>query len=230
MRSFFREKWTVFCVLSAASTMLLAAPAIAAAPATCVDGSASADIVQDLIRKEAQRQGIDVRLALAVAEQESGYGRTVNSPAGARGPMQLMPATALRYGVSDICDAAENVRGGVSYLKDLAGLFGGNVFLIVAAYNAGEERVFRAGGVPPIPETVNYVALVANAYYGFGKTLKRTRGETVGSMTEPLSAQRGQAVDLLMTSSPAPKPLPSKAFSPPRAQTGWIGGSVLYVQ
>ncbi|MFW8584661.1 lytic transglycosylase domain-containing protein [Rhizobium beringeri] len=57
----------------------------------------------------------------------SGFGAHVNSPAGARGPMQLIPATAVRYKVADICDAAQNIRGGVSYLKDLTAMFGGNI-------------------------------------------------------------------------------------------------------
>jgi soluble lytic murein transglycosylase-like protein len=194
----------------------------------CPDGAVDVETIQQLIAKEAERQDADVRLALAIADQESGFGARVNSPAGARGPMQLMPATAARYKVADICDAAQNIRGGVSYLKDLSAMFGGNIMLVVAAYNAGEGRVVAARGVPAIAETVSYTALVTNAYFGFDTILKdgKRPGQAVNSGTRTAVA----GVDLLAETPSPDKPIP---INQARTETGdrdWIGGSVLYVQ
>ncbi|AYG64394.1 lytic transglycosylase domain-containing protein [Rhizobium jaguaris] len=203
----------------------IAAPTVAST--ACRDGAVEPDTIKQLIVKEAARQGVDSRLALAIAEQESGFGSRVNSPAGARGVMQLMPATAARYDVSDICDAADNIRGGVSYLKDLTAMFGGNIMLVVAAYNAGEARVVAARGVPSIGETVSYTALVTNAYYGFDNVLS---GRRAGRVVRPDSLARSSGVDLLAATPPSDKPIP---INQTRADTGghdWIGGSVLYVQ
>jgi soluble lytic murein transglycosylase-like protein len=75
--------------------------------------------------------------------------------------MQLIPATARRFGVSDAFDPVENIRGGAAYLKYLLDLYGGNYTLALAAYNAGEGAVARYGDVPPYQETRNYVKLVA---------------------------------------------------------------------
>ena len=199
---------------------------------TCVDGAVAPETIKQMIRKESERQGVDARLALAISDQESGFGQSVNSTSGARGPMQLMPATALRYEVADICDAAQNVRGGIAYLKDLGGLFGGNIFLMIAAYNAGEDRVIRSGGVPAIAETVNYTALVANAYYGFDNALKGGRRHTGVAAPADHPAEAAAGVDLLSSGSVSDKPIPipinqSKAES---SVPTWIGGSVLYVQ
>jgi soluble lytic murein transglycosylase-like protein len=212
--------------------------AIAAAPAasaddgavpgiaTCIDGAVTPEAIKEMIHRESQRQGVDTRLALAISDQESGYGRNVNSPSGARGPMQLMPATAARYNVADICDAAQNIRGGTAYLKDLSSLFGGNIFLMIAAYNAGEDRIIRSGGVPAIAETVNYTALVANAYYGFDNSLRggRRRKDAVA----PTEAAAG--VDLLDTGSVSDQPIPINRSKSEPSVPSWIGGSVLYVQ
>src|ERR1019366_10484170 len=85
--------------------------------------------------------------------------------------------TAAMYGVTDICNPVQNVRGGVSYLKDLGAAFQGNMMLVAAAYNAGPERVSQAQGVPAISETVRYVASVTNSYYGL-KTLSARKGKT----------------------------------------------------
>ena len=127
-----------------------------------VDGGRAS--LRDLVRQEARKQGVDEKLALAIVNARVALGVEVNSPKGARGPMQLMPATAAMYGVTDICNPVQNVRGGVSYLKDL-GAFQGNMMLVAAAYNAGRARL-QAQGVPAISETVRYVASVTNSYYG----------------------------------------------------------------
>jgi soluble lytic murein transglycosylase-like protein len=180
----------------------------------CKDRAFPTEVVRKLIEDEAARQGVDVRLALAIAAQESKFGARVNSAAaaasGAKGVMQLMPETAKRYGVADRCDVAENVRGGVSLIRDLSARFSGNVFLILAAYNAGEKRVYAAKGVPPISETVRYVAAAANAYYDLPNVLN--------------SAHRAAGKTVRASASEAPE------LQADTVGQKWIGGSVLYVE
>ncbi|MCB1389517.1 MAG: transglycosylase SLT domain-containing protein [Rhodobacter sp.] len=103
-------------------------------------------------------------LALAVISVESSGRSGAVSHAGARGLMQLIPATAERFGVADALDPAQNIRGGVAYLDWLLGEFGGDVVLALAGYNAGEGAVRRAGGVPPYAETRDYVPRVLAAW------------------------------------------------------------------
>lgn len=214
--------------------LTLAAPALsqesAFTPNVCKDGALHPDRVRALIAQEAERQGADVRLALAIAEQESANGIKTNSPAGARGIMQLMPATADRYGVKDVCDAEDNIRGGVAYIKDLTQRFHGQVMLVAAAYNAGETRVISAGGIPAIAETVNYTALVTNRYFGFGSLVDtdQKRGAQAQSKSAPAAVQIVTAT----TSADAAIPINAPA-EPTTAKNGsntWLGGSVLYVQ
>ncbi|NTG78137.1 lytic transglycosylase domain-containing protein [Agrobacterium rhizogenes] len=112
-----------------------------------VDGETPPDEIKQMIIDKTSRQQASTKRALAVASEESGFRARVNSNAGARGPMQLMPATAVRYGVAEICDARENILGGVSYLKELMATFGGNVMLAVAAYNARENRIIATRGI-----------------------------------------------------------------------------------
>jgi soluble lytic murein transglycosylase-like protein len=93
---------------------------------------------------------------------ESNYNPTAVSPKGAQGLMQLIPATARRFGVSDVFDPADNIQGGAKYLRYLLDLYGGDYPLALAAYNAGEGAVAKYGTVPPYPETQNYLRLVAH--------------------------------------------------------------------
>src|SRR6185436_18480786 len=86
------------------------------------------------------------------------------SPAGARGLMQLIPATAMRFGVGNPFDPRANLDGGIRYLKYLLGLFHGDLQLSLAAYNAGEDAVARSGGIPAYRETQNYVRKIAEIY------------------------------------------------------------------
>lgn len=108
----------------------------------------------------AGRHGVDPLLVKAVILAESGGRRWATSPKGAMGLMQLMPATARRFGVADPFDPAQNVAGGTRYLRWLLDRFGGDVTLALAGYNAGEGAVERHGGVPPYRETRNYVRAV----------------------------------------------------------------------
>ena len=113
--------------------------------------------LQPLIQQAAQKEGLEVDLLRAVAEQESGFRTCAVSPKGAMGLMQLMPATAQELGVNDPFDPQENLLSGAHFLKQLLTRFGGNTALALGAYNAGAGRVEEAGGVPEIPETTRYV-------------------------------------------------------------------------
>ena len=117
-----------------------------------------------LVRQAARAYQMDEALVRAVIHTESAFNPSAVSPKGASGLMQLMPGTASRYGVRDIFDPVENVYAGVHYLSDLKTMFNGNMQLAVAAYNAGENAVLRYGGVPPYPETINYVSRVTDLH------------------------------------------------------------------
>jgi hypothetical protein len=121
-----------------------------------------------LIRTAAERYGVDTRLVEAVVQVESAGNPTAVSPKGARGLMQLMPERAAQLGVRDPFDPRQNVDGGVRHLRDLLQRFGGDVTLALAAYNAGEMAVRTYGGVPPYPETREYVQRVRALYQGAG--------------------------------------------------------------
>lgn len=110
-----------------------------------------------LIEREAKRWNVDASFVSALIRAESNYEPRAISRKGARGLMQLMPATARRLSVSRPFDPAANVRGGVHYLRQLLDRFGDRPDLVLAAYNAGEAAVETYGGVPPYRETVAYV-------------------------------------------------------------------------
>jgi soluble lytic murein transglycosylase-like protein len=112
-----------------------------------------------MIDAAAAREGVDPRLVRAVIKVESAYKAEARSRKGAIGLMQLMPETARRYAVSDPYDPSSNIDAGVRHLKMLLGRFDG-VALALAAYNAGEAAVERFRGIPPYPETQNYVRQV----------------------------------------------------------------------
>ncbi len=118
-----------------------------------------------LIRQQAREFKVDPALVMAVIHAESAYDKNAVSKAGAVGLMQLMPATAKRFGVHNRTNAAQNVKGGVKYLRYLLEMFQFNLKLALAAYNAGESAVLKYGNnIPPYPETENYVEKVV-AYY-----------------------------------------------------------------
>ena len=128
----------------------------------------SGDPTLDRIIFEAgEKQGIDPRFLHAVIWQESKYKLTAKSHAGAQGLMQLMPATAKRFGCDDPHDAVENIEAGTKYLSWLLKRFEGNVELALAGYNAGEGSVDKYDGIPPYNETQNYVKIISKRY---GKT------------------------------------------------------------
>ena len=114
-----------------------------------------------LISETANRYRLHPELLHAIVLTESAYNPGAVSSAGAVGLMQLMPDTARRYGVRDIWDPSENVKGGANYLRDLLDMFGNDLRLALAAYNAGENAVLRYGNqIPPYSETQDYVRKV----------------------------------------------------------------------
>jgi soluble lytic murein transglycosylase-like protein len=122
----------------------------------------------DLINGIALGHGVDPALVKAIIRAESAFDERAVSRKGAQGLMQLMPGTADRYAVGNSFDPADNIRGGVQYLRYLQDLFPGQLHLAVAAYNAGENAVLRYGGIPPYPETREYVTRVIR-FYGQGE-------------------------------------------------------------
>ena len=116
--------------------------------------------IAQLIRDVAPQYKVDARLALAIALAESNLEAAAVSPKNAQGVMQLIPATQERFGVRRPFDPEHNVRGALAYLNWLQKRFAGDWRLIVAAYNSGEGAVDRYGGVPPYPETMQYVRRV----------------------------------------------------------------------
>ena len=142
-------------------------------PAPALSESLSA-----VIDRLARRQNLDPGLVRAVIRVESDFDARAVSSSGARGLMQLMPATARQLGVHNVFDAVQNVRGGTEYLRRMIDRFDGNLELGLASYNAGPAAVDRYGGVPPFQETTRYIRKVLQAY----------RGETGGS---PRSVRSG---------------------------------------
>lgn len=115
----------------------------------------------DIIVSAARQFDVDAALVSAVIKAESDYNPRTVSHKGARGLMQLMPATAKRFGVTNSFDPKQNIHAGTRYLRWLLQKFDGNADLAVAAYNAGEGNVWKYNGVPPFRETVNYINRIA---------------------------------------------------------------------
>ena len=121
------------------------------------------------IAAAAREFGVEEAIVRAIIHAESAFNPSALSHAGAQGLMQLMPATARRFGVADSYDAGQNIRGGVQYLAWLLKRFNGDLTLAAAGYNAGEGAVDRYKGVPPYSETQRYVqrvGVLAERYRG----------------------------------------------------------------
>lgn len=141
--------------------------------------------IDNLIRLNGNRYGVDPYLVYCVIRQESGFRTGATSPVGAMGLMQLMPGTAARYGVTNAYDPAQSIKGGTRYLADLLRLFGGRVDLALAGYNAGEGAVMKYGRrVPPYAETRNYVRTIGARYAQSGGTGVTLTGKTSGRETK----------------------------------------------
>jgi len=121
--------------------------------------------IDEIIVNAATQHGVEPLLLFSVMHQESAFNGQAVSPKGARGLMQLMPATAARFGVKNIFDPEQNIHGAAQYLRFLLDLFDGDVSLALAGYNAGEGAVKKYGyAVPPYPETINYVRKIKRRY------------------------------------------------------------------
>ncbi|MBE0703385.1 MAG: transglycosylase SLT domain-containing protein [Afipia sp.] len=169
----------------------------------CGPSPATPAEITRLVVEASQRHNIDAGFAVAVVTAESRLDRLRNSPKGARGPMQLMPVTAERFGVTDICDPEENIDGGVRYLRALTDEFQ-NPLLVAAAYNAGEGRVREHGGIPPFKETIGYVAEVVNIQMGL-----------VGSGAA--ASKQGDVAD-------GQRSRPARGVITSRERRQWVGG------
>lgn len=123
--------------------------------------------LDDIIRKCAKDNNLDENLVKAVIKAESGFNTQAKSPVGALGLMQLMPATAKGLGVNNPLDPEQNIAGGTKYLKGLINRFDGRLDYALAAYNAGSGAVKKYGGIPPYPETQNYVKKVLDYHKQF---------------------------------------------------------------
>lgn len=148
-----------------APVAVASSPALPAIP-TDIPTSGNTELDR-IIFDAAQREGLDPRFVHAVIWQESKYIVDARSHAGAQGLMQLMPATAERFGCEDPNDPKDNIEAGTKYLHWLLKRFDGNVELALAGYNAGEGSVDKYNGIPPYNETRNYVKIISERY---GKT------------------------------------------------------------
>jgi soluble lytic murein transglycosylase-like protein len=116
------------------------------------------------VRRLAPDYGLDPNLILAMILTESNFNPKARSSANALGLMQLIPSTAARFGIRDRADPVQNLHGGMAYMRWLLSFFGGDLRLSLAGYNAGERAVEKYLGVPPYPETQNYIRKVLRAY------------------------------------------------------------------
>ncbi len=121
------------------------------------------------IWRAAERYGVNYALIKAIIKAESNFNPLAISKAGAKGLMQLMPGTALNFQVRDSFHPEKNIEGGVRYLRYLIDLFPNNLYAVLAAYNAGENAVFRYRGVPPYPETRRFIQKVLQYFQQYNQ-------------------------------------------------------------
>ncbi|WP_307878382.1 lytic transglycosylase domain-containing protein [Acinetobacter seifertii] len=139
-----------------------------------------------IIKQAAQQHGVSEGLIKAVMHTESGFNVNAHSPVGAQGLMQLMPATARRFNVSNAYDPQQNIFAGAKYLGWLLKRFNGNTQMALAAYNAGEGNVDKYGGIPPFRETQDYVRRVTSRYqnlYSSGVSLSSFTNSNISAQT-----------------------------------------------
>ncbi|MET0623023.1 MAG: lytic transglycosylase domain-containing protein [Pyrinomonadaceae bacterium] len=151
---------------SAAAPSAAPAPSLLMAAGSALDGFSTGDAnVDGFIVDSSKRHGVDPLLIYSIMHRESSFKKFALSNKGARGLMQLMPATAVRLGVRDIFDPRQNIEGGVKYIRILLNMFDGDVRLALAGYNAGEGAVLKYGrSVPPYRETQEYVRRISARY------------------------------------------------------------------
>ena len=165
-----------------------------------------------LIRQAAQQHGVSEGLIKAIMHTESGFNIKARSPVGAQGLMQLMPATARRFNVSNAYDPQQNIFAGAKYLSWLLKRFNGDTRLAIAAYNAGEGNVDKYGGIPPFRETQDYVRRVTSRYQnlyasGLGTNLSESSNN---NQTRQVLAQSANYTSSNNSSSPTATPPPKQ--------------------
>ena len=133
-------------------------------PAALFSAPSGSTKYSSLVHTLSTRHGVPEDLVHSIIKAESNYDPNAVSHKGAVGLMQLMPDTALEYGVEDPSIPEDNLSAGIQYLKKLMDLYNGDVKLILAAYNAGPGAVEKYGGVPPFPETRNYIKRISSSY------------------------------------------------------------------
>jgi hypothetical protein len=156
--------------------------------------------LEPIIRRHCEARHLDPRLVRAVIQVESGYNHRARSNKGAMGLMQLMPDTAVELAVFHPYDVDENLRGGTAYLRQLIDAFKGSLEMALAAYNAGPGAVERHHGVPPYPDTVDYVQRVMALYRGDGLSPSMQWQWHAGRRPAPY-VTRGANGRLLLTTS-----------------------------
>lgn len=139
--------------------------------------------IHQMVSRLAPEYGIDIDLAMAVIAIESGFNPGATSARNAQGLMQLIPDTARRFKVQNAYDPEQNVKGGLAYLRWLMDQFEGNIELVAAAYNAGEKAVEKFGGIPPYPETQNYVQKIRTLYRKNTHPYRDRMGRSIGHAT-----------------------------------------------
>jgi len=146
--------------------------------------------IDEAVLRIAAEHSLSPQLIHSVIKVESNYNAHAVSSKGALGLMQLIPATARRFGVSDAFNPVQNIQGGAKYLRYLLDLYDGNTPLALAAYNAGEGAVARYGGVPPFAETQNYVILVRRQ---LEQARKAAAAKTVAAQVPPQAVEALEA-------------------------------------
>jgi hypothetical protein len=177
----------------------------------------SGEEFRELIYRTAVKHGIHPDLVFAVAAVESNFNSRAVSEKGAQGLMQLMPETAARFGVEDPFNPADNVLGGVRYMRYLLDLFNGDSRLALAAYNAGENAVLAARSVPPYPETRRYVARILKMFGSKKPLLTATPPRTLAAgrpTPQPIHTFTDAAGVVHFTDGEPPTAQPSPSGSP----------------
>jgi soluble lytic murein transglycosylase-like protein len=168
----------------------LVAPRVVGAESPAPEPAAPPSGIDEAVLRIAAEHSLPPQLIHSVIKVESNYNALAISPKGAQGLMQLIPATARRFGVGNAFNPVENIQGGAKYLRYLLDLYKGDYPLALAAYNAGEGAVARYGGVPPYAETQNYVLLV-------GRQLELARkaaaAKTVAAPAPPQAIETAEA-------------------------------------
>ena len=155
---------------------------------SAASNSGSRNAYDSYIRASAERNGIDPALVKAMMHTESAFNPNARSPVGAQGLMQLMPATARRFKVSNPWNPADNIEGSAKYIAWLLRRFNNNVEHAVAGYNAGEGNVDKYGGIPPFKETRNYVQRVMSRYNSLYKNDAGLSGASMNANNQTSSA------------------------------------------